>query len=101
MAGEFFVINLVELDPDPTLDSDVGWSKELPGSGKDEGLLVAGSSGYPYGNMPVVVMVVSEHGEDFLGDEKGRLTMRELLQGAGKVGADPADPAEMFFGFQA
>ncbi len=46
--------------------------------------------------MAIVMVIVGEHGEDFLVDEEGGFAVGELLRGAGEGGADSADSAEVF-----
>ena len=54
--------------------------------------------GNPDRDMPVVVVIVGEHHEDFLAGEEGRFAVRKLFRGFGQGGADFPHSLQLFFG---
>jgi hypothetical protein len=95
VPGEFVVCYLVEFDAYPAAYAYVGWFEEFSGRGADERHLGSGNGWNPDGYVAVVMVIVGEHGEDFLADEEGGFAVRELLGGAGEGGADSADSVEV------
>jgi len=97
VAGEFVVRDLIEFDSDPSADAYVGGLEECGRRVVDEGLLGAGSGRNPHGDVPVVMVVIGEHGEDLVAYEESGLSVGEFLGGCGESGADFADAAQVFF----
>jgi hypothetical protein len=53
--------------------------------------------GYPHGNVPVVVVIVVEHGEYSLADEEGWFSVRKLFCALRHGGADSPDSPQVLF----
>ena len=69
-ARQLIVADRVQLDANPALHTDIRRTKKGPRRGVDQRRLHPWRGGYPHCHVAVVVMIVGEHGKDFLADEE-------------------------------
>jgi len=97
VGRELLVVDLIELDADPSAYAYVRRQVELFGLALDEARLGTGRNREPNGDVSVVVVIVDEHCIDFFLHEKRRFPVGEFLGRVGQGAAETADAAEVFF----
>src|SRR5713101_3674798 len=97
MRSKFFIADAVEFNTDPATHPHIGRTEERLRRTLDQHPLETWRRGYPHRNVPVVVMIVGEHGEYLLADEKRRFSMGKLFRALGHGGADSPDSPQVLF----
>ena len=96
--SEDFIVDEADLHANPALDSDIRRLEiDLRRFG-DHHCLMACWNRNPDRDAAVVVVVVGEHDEDLLADEKRRFAMRKLFAGVGQRQSQPAHALDVVFG---
>ncbi len=80
MQSQFLVIHPLEFNPNPSLYTNIWWVEIFVRRGLQERCLIPGFDRHIHGYVPIVMMVVREHGENFLGDKKGGFPVRKLFR---------------------
>src|SRR5258708_6831196 len=88
MHGEFFVADAVEFDSNPTTHTHIRRFEERLRGSLDQHSLDTWRRGDPHRSVPIVVVVVSEHGEHFLADEERWFSVGKLFRTLRHGGAD-------------
>ena len=76
MQSQLFVADAVEFNADPTAHADVGRPVELLGRTFDQHSLDSRRRRYNNGDMPIVVVIIRERGEDFFANKESGLAVR-------------------------
>ncbi len=95
MRSKFFIAGAVEFNTDPATHPHIGRTEERRRRTLDQHPLETWRRGYPHRNVPVVVVIVGEHGEYFLADEEGWFSVRKLFCALRHGGADAPDSPQV------
>ena len=97
VQSQLFIADAFELDANPTAHANVGRPVKFFRRRFDQRLLDTNRRRDHNRDVPVLVMIVGAHGEDFFADEESRLAMRKFLGGFRQRAANATDSLQMFF----